>query len=51
MIYILKKLKIQLKKIDIIINWFILININKIQQFLGITRYIKKYLKNYIEIT
>lgn len=47
MIYTPEGLQIQPEKIEPIINWPTPINVTEIQQFLGATGYIRRYIENY----
>ena len=51
MVYTPEGLKIQPEKMDAIINWPTPTTVNEIQQFLGATGYVRRYLKNYAGTT
>ncbi len=51
LIIIIKKIKMNSSKIDIIVNWFILINVKDVQSFLDFTNFYKRFIYNYSKIT
>ncbi len=50
LIIIIKKIKMNSFKINIIVNWFILINIKDIQSFLDFTNFYKRFIYDYSRI-
>jgi len=50
LIIIIKEIKINSSKINIIVNWFILINIKDIQSFLDFVNFYKKFIYDYSRI-
>ena len=51
LIIIIKEIKINSFKINIIVNWFILINIKNIQSFLDFANFYRRFIYNYIRIS
>ncbi len=50
LIIIIKKIKMNSTKINIIVNWFILINVKDVQSFLDFMNFYKKFIYNYSRI-
>ncbi len=50
MIIIIEEIKMNFSKINIIVNWFILINIKNIQSFLNFTNFYKRFIYDYSRI-
>jgi len=50
LIIIIKEVKMNSFKIDIIINWFILINVKNVQSFLNFTNFYKRFIYDYSRI-
>ncbi len=50
LIIIIKKIKINSSKINIIVNWFILINVKDVQSFLDFTNFYRRFIYNYSRI-
>ena len=51
LIIIIKEIKMNSFKINIIVNWFILINVKNIQSFLDFTNFYKRFIYDYSRIT
>ncbi len=51
LIIIIKEIKINSSKINIIVNWFILINVKDVQSFLDFANFYKRFIYNYSRIT
>ena len=51
LIIIIKKIKINFFKINIIVNWLILINIKDVQNFLDFVNFYKRFIYDYSRIT
>ncbi len=51
LIIIIEKIKINFFKINIIVNWFILINVKDVQSFLDFTNFYKRFIYDYSKIT
>ncbi len=51
LIIIIKKIKMNSFKINIIVNWLILINVKDIQSFLDFTNFYKRFIYDYSRIT
>ncbi len=50
LIIIIKEIKINSSKINIIVNWFILINVKKVQSFLDFTNFYRRFIYDYSRI-
>ncbi len=50
MIIIIEKIKMNSSKINIIVNWLILINVKDIQSFLNFTNFYKRFIYDYSKI-
>ncbi len=50
-IIIIKEIKMNSSKINIIVNWFILINVKDVQSFLNFTNFYKRFIYDYSKIT
>ncbi len=50
LIIIIKKIKINSSKINIIVNWFILINVKDVQSFLDFINFYRRFIYNYSRI-
>ncbi len=50
MIIIIEEIKMNFFKINIIVNWFILINIKDVQSFLNFMNFYKRFIYNYSRI-
>ncbi len=50
LIIIIKEIKMNSSKIDIIVNWLILINVKDIQSFLDFTNFYKRFIYDYSKI-
>ncbi len=50
MIIIIEKIKMNFSKINIIINWFILINVKDVQSFLDFMNFYKRFIYDYSRI-
>ncbi len=51
LIIIIEEIKMNSSKINIIVNWFILINIKDVQSFLDFMNFYKKFIYDYSKIT
>ncbi len=51
LIIIIKEVKMNSSKINIIVNWFILINVKDIQSFLNFANFYKRFIYDYSRIT
>ncbi len=51
LIIIIKEIKMNSFKINIIVNWFILINVKNVQSFLNFTNFYKRFIYDYSRIT
>ncbi len=51
LIIIIEEIKINSSKIDIIVNWFILINVKDVQSFLNFANFYKRFIYDYSRIT
>ncbi len=51
LIIIIKKIKMNFSKINIIINWFILINVKDVQSFLDFANFYRRFIYDYSRIT
>ena len=51
LIIIIKKIKMNSFKINIIVNWFILINIKDVQSFLNFVNFYRRFIYDYSRIT
>ncbi len=51
LIIIIKEVKMNSSKINIIVNWFILINVKDVQSFLDFANYYKRFIYDYSKIT
>jgi len=51
LIIIIEKIKMNFSKINIIVNWLILINVKDIQSFLNFTNFYKRFIYDYSRIT
>ncbi len=51
LIIIIEEIKINFFKINIIVNWFILINVKDVQSFLDFTNFYKRFIYDYSKIT
>ncbi len=51
LIIIIEEIKMNSSKIDIIVNWFILINVKDVQSFLNFANFYKRFIYDYSRIT
>ncbi len=51
LIIIIEKIKMNSSKINIIVNWFILINVKDVQSFLDFTNFYRRFIYDYSRIT
>ncbi len=50
LIIIIEEIKMNSSKIDIIVNWLILINVKDVQSFLDFTNFYKRFIYDYSKI-
>ncbi len=50
LIIIIEKIKMNFSKINIIVNWFILINVKNVQSFLNFTNFYRRFIYDYSRI-